>query len=286
MDSNPSGVFSKNFGALVHGGDLRWATPSLDDVGAVTLDAVRAQIDTALAQAPIEIDIVGNVSVERAIEVVGATLGALPPRAAAVEAPPTNFDVHFPAATPTPVVLHHKGRADQAMAIVAWPTTDFFHDLQEARDVNILHDIFQRRLFDEFRTKIGATYSPGGMNSSPYDFPGYGYQLFYVETPSDKIPAFNETVAHIVADLKTIPVTDDELERLRKPRVEGILKAQETNEYWLGFLQYVQTDPRRLEAIRTAVPDFQKVTAESVQKAAQRYLRDDTEWRMEIVPSP
>jgi zinc protease len=103
--------------------------------------------------------------------------------------------------------------------------------------------------------------------------------------PPDKIPAFFASVAAIAADLRTKGVTADELARARNPRVAGIEKAQLTNEYWLQRLSGAQADPRRLDLIRTTLPDYGKITAQDVQAAAQAYFTDDRAWKMVIEPA-
>ena len=282
MDSSAMGVFGKNRGELFYSGDPRWTTPSLADVNAATLEGVKSELAGPLADAPIEIAIVGNVTVEQAIATTAATFGALPPRKAPT-APPPAITAHFPAANKEPIVLHHQGRADQSIVAVAWPAMDVFEAPQAMRDLRLAHNIVRDRLFDQFRTKIGGTYSPAGELANSF-VPGYGYDTFFVETPPATIPVFYETLAQIVADMKANPVSADELERARKPQIEGILKSQQTNEYWLTWLQTAQTDPRRLDVIRETLPAYKAVTAESIQKAAQTYWRDDTAWKLEIRP--
>ena len=79
-------------------------------------------------------------------------------------------------------------------------------------------------------------------------FPHYGYIDAEMEAPPDKLDGFFVDVAQIAADLRTTPVTDDELERAKKPAIEALEKATATNEYWLDGLAGAQADPRRLDA--------------------------------------
>ena len=89
-----------------------------------------------MANSPIEVIIVGDISVETAIAETAKTLGALPKRPELVE-PPGIRDVKFPPAGN--VVLKHKGRADQGYALVAWPTGQgTYADLKASRIGGIL----------------------------------------------------------------------------------------------------------------------------------------------------
>ena len=78
LAATPTGVIKRDLSYLLHNGDPRWANPTHLDIAAEHLDDVRAVLDKPLAQGPIEITIVGDVDVDRAIELVRTTFGALP----------------------------------------------------------------------------------------------------------------------------------------------------------------------------------------------------------------
>ena len=58
----------------------------------------------------------------------------------------------------------------------------------------------------------------------------------------------------------------------------------ETNEYWLAALAGAQTDPRKLEAIRTSVAQLEGVTADDIRREARAYLVDAKAWKLEVRP--
>jgi zinc protease len=105
-----------------------------------------------------------------------------------------------------------------------------------------------------------------------------------MEAPPQKLDGFFTDVAKIAADLRTTPVSDDELERAKKPAVEALEKAVQTNEYWLNGLAGAQADPRRLTILRSAEAGLERVSAADVEKAAQTYLIDDKAWKLEVRP--
>ena len=87
----------------------------------------------------------------------------------------------------------------------------------------------------------------------------------------------------IAADLRDKPITQDELDRAKKPRIEGLLQQRQTNGYWLSVLSQIQADPRRMAAPRTVVDDVRTVTAADVQAAARAYLKAGEGWRLEVL---
>lgn len=284
LESTPGGVFSREGQALLRSGDIRWRFPNRQEFAAARLEDLRSVISGPMSQDPIEVIVVGDITVEKAIEEVAATFGALPARTGGPAPSAEAATVRFPAATPRPVRLTHKGRPDQAMAFIAWPGVSFPDNAQEARKLRMLQLVLELRLMEELRERQGVTYSPDTDLQTAWVFPGYGYVSASVQAPPDKLDTFFAAVATITKDLRERPVTADELERARRPRIEQLTRAQATNEYWIAQLEGAQTDPRRLDAIRASIPGLERISAADIQATAQRYMADDKAWKLVIVP--
>jgi zinc protease len=283
-EATDSGLFQRDVPGLLHPGDQRWRFPTSQDLAGARLEDFKALVTPALTTGSVEVVIVGDITVEKATDMVARTFGALPPRPDAAPAAAAQKDVRFPIPTAQPVELFHKGRADQAIGYVAWPSTDFNASPQGARDEAVMGEVLQVRLLQELRVNQGATYSPQVAYSHSLVWPGWGYVYAEVEVPPAKLAGFFTDVRKIAADLRARPPTPDELERAKNPRLENIQKARATNGYWLSELSGSQADPRRLDAIRAILPGTERVTAEDVQRAARRVLKDETMWRLEVKP--
>jgi len=285
LDATPEGVLNRHLGRLLHSGDPRWSIPDAAQIAAQSPAQFKAEFAPSLANGQIEIVIVGDTTVEKAIEAVAATFGALPPRPASTPPNPAAAQIAFPAPTATPIVLTHKGRADQAIGMVVWPTEDFLSDTQRARTITTLGAVLQLRLTEQLRKAESVTYSPSAGSSMSNVFPHYGYMSALVELPPAKLDGFFADVAQIAADLRSKPISPDELARAKLPAFDDLDKRRHTNAYWLNALGGAQADPRELTAIRTSEPQVQRVTAEDIQKAAQTYLKDDRAWKLEVKPA-
>jgi zinc protease len=283
LEATPGGVMNRDLGKLMHGGDERFAFPSRKEIKDATPDDFEALMAKRLAEGPIEVVIVGDITVEKAIAYTAATFGALRARADAPVAP-ESLAVALPAPSANPVVLTHKGRADQAAAYAAWPAAGFFDDPQMARTLRVLAQVIELRLIDDLREKEGTTYSPQAGASASLTFPHYGYVSAAVEVPPAKISDFYANLAKISAGLKSKDVSADELQRAKAPLIDSLEKARQTNDYWLEQLSGAQADPRKLDAIRSVVASLQRVNAAELKQAAQRYLQDGKLWKLEITP--
>ncbi|MEW6599178.1 MAG: insulinase family protein [Pseudomonadota bacterium] len=284
VETAPMNAWQVELQPRVHGNDRRWAylaTPA--ELAAAKPDDLKTLLAAPLTKEAVEVEIVGDITVDQAIAETAKTLGALPKRETAFTPTPANIKVTFPASA-GPVILHHKGQANQSVVSIGWPTVDGRADPQTVRIIGLTQQILLSRLFEVVRVQEGAAYAPMVFGQNSRQLPGFGYTIAGIETPPDKIDAFRTNLARITADMAEKGVTQDELDRARKPQIEGIDKARQTNGYWLGALRDAQTDPQMLDLIKDAVPGLEKITTSDIQRAAKTYFTTKTAWTLELVP--
>jgi zinc protease len=281
LGASPTGVLERDLFGLIHSGDRRWSTPTRTAVETLGPDGLKDLLQRQLASGPIEVTVVGDITADAAEQAVAGTFGALPRRDHAIVPSKAVANVRFPMGTAKPVELSHKGRADQGIAVVAWPAADAY-DLKTEQGVRVLQKVIEWRLTNQLRIHDGATYSPAVFLGASMVSPGFGYLLAFAELPPDKMPLFFKVSDAIAKDLREHAISADELERARKPAVESIVIAQQTNNYWAYELLGAQTDPRRLDIVRNTISDLKAVTAAEVQQVAQIYLTTPKSWRAEI----
>ncbi|MET3780465.1 zinc protease [Brevundimonas sp. 1080] len=286
LGATPRGVFQRDASGLLASGDARETTPTAEQIAAIQIDDIRSGVRSALAQGPVEITVVGDVDVDAVIAAVGSTFGALPSRGQAPTPPAGSTVRKFPAPTATPVQLYHTGPAEQALGFVAWPTTDQVDDRKTARQLSILSDVLQLRLNDEIREKQGLAYSPSAGSTASDTYPGYGFISVTAETPPAALPKLFETVDAIAADLRDNPISEDELNRARRPAVERIRRSMADNGYWLTQLSQAQSDPATLDQTRNQMATLEAVTAADLQALARQYLKSDSAWRATVTAQP
>lgn len=283
QDTTAVGVLSRELPGIVHGNDPRWASPTIDDIRAITMEDIKAAIAPSLAQAPIEVTIVGHVKVEDAIEAAAKTFGALPPRQGTYKIPDGARSVSFPAKGGR-ADFKHDGRPDQAAVVAAWPGPDLFSDTRRDRAVAILNEVIQLRLIDEVREKQGSTYTPFGSYWASKSVKGFGYMFAGVEPKPEEADRFFETLAEITKELRGGELSADLLERARKPVLYQHYAAESTNAYWIQALSDIQSDPRNLARVRSALNDYGTITEAEVIAAAKTFLDDKRRIDMRVAP--
>ena len=283
--ATPGGAFQMQASGLLASGDKRQSLPTAEEVAAWTIEDLRAGVTSGLASGPIDVVVVGDVTVDDAIAAVAPTLGALPPRGPDAAPAPGATELRFPAGVAEPVRLTHTGPAEQALGYIAWPTTDAVGDRTKARQISILSEVLKLRVLEEIREKQALAYSPNVGASASDVYEGYGSISITAQTAADTLPAFYTAVDEIVAGLKEAPVTEDELNRARLPVIESLRRNQAGNEYWLGQLADVAAKPDEVQQTLSHISDLEAITPADIQRLARQYLRPDTAWRATVTSS-
>ena len=138
------------------GRDLRFRTPTPQEVEAATPDGFRQVWQPILEQGPIEVQLFGDFTREQAIAALERSFGALAPRqpiagplapARVATLPPSN----------QPVVLDHRGDPTQAAALISWTTGGGMAGIGESRQLEILTQIISNRVLDKVRDDARLT---------------------------------------------------------------------------------------------------------------------------------
>jgi zinc protease len=284
-NATPTSVLQRDMQWLLSNRDPRFATPTPEQLDAVTPQGFRDVWAPLLKQGPIEVDVFGDVNPEKAVAALNRTFGALPPRQP-ISPEVLARGVAFPAPSPEPVVLRHAGEADQAAAIIAWPTGGGSALLPESRKLEVLADVFSNRLLDAMREKAGASYSPQVSSSRPLDMDSGGRFLAIAQLPPAVVPDFFAAADRIAADLATTGPTADELARATEPMHQLLLRLQTGHTFWLNQLEGATMDANRVAMLPSLMRDYTQVTPEEMRALATKYLQPGKAYRIAVLPEP
>ena len=280
-NSAPQTVLDRDLDWLLTRRDPRYAIPSPADLQKATPEEFRRVWEPLLQQGPIEVDMFGDFNRDEAIQMLEKTFGALPARKqpAPVIDPPS-----LPEPNATPIALQHRGDPNQAAGVVIWPTGGGRAGVRESRQLDILAQIVNNRLFDAMREKSGASYAPSVGSNWPLDTADGGYLIATVQSRPEDLPAFFSAADKIAADLAAAPPSADEIARVTEPLRQYITRASTGNGFYMYHLGGAALDPQKLADLRTILPDYSETTPERMQELARRYLVKQQSWRLEVVP--
>lgn len=278
-----AGVAQLRVPLLLASGDPRFGLPPLEKLLAVSADEVRAWMAPILASGALEVSLVGDLDVEKTIELAARTLGALPPRA-----PKPDFagarQVRFPA--PPPAETYSvETEILKSLVLVYWPTTDS-SDIHRVRRLSLLASVVEDRLRRVIREELGAAYSPSAASSQSDAFPGYGNLSTRVEVDPAQATTVQEMLLRIGAELRAGGVTDDELQRAKEPRLTALRDTVRDNRYWIGsVLGRAQEKPEVLDYARSLSPDYAAIAKPELDALAAEYFDNARAARFIIRPA-
>jgi len=281
--TSPGGILNRDLEYLVTGGDPRFATPDPAALRDVTPEGFRAVWEPLLKQGPVEVLVFGEFDQPEVIEQLRLTFGALPlrePIAPDVAARVPSFAV----AGDRPATVTHRGDANQAAAVVAWPSGGGVDALREGRQLEILTQLFNNRLLEALRERAGASYSPQVFSRWPADLASGGRITALAQLEPEFVPVFFAEADRIAKDLATNPPTADELERVTEPLGQLIRRASTGNQFWLYNLEGAAFDPRRVGLLRTLLADYSQTSPQVMQFLADRYFASGAPYRLAIIP--
>ena len=282
FSASPNGVLERDLQYQLYGRDPRFATPTPAQLDTVTPEGFRAVWEPLLKQGPVEVLVFGDFRMPDALAALGKTFGALPPRAP-IPAAALAREVNV-ASTAEPTVLYHRGDANQAAAVVAWPSGAGVAGLPESRQLQILTDLFNNRLLEEMRERTGASYSPQVNSDWPEDIASGGSISAMAMVRPEDVPAFFAATEKIARDLATNPPTADELARVTEPLKQSISRASTGNTFWLWQLEGASTDPERVRLLRSLLNDYTQTTPQRMQALAVKYLAQRPPFRLAVIP--
>lgn len=280
--ATPSSAFSAEIGSIVSDGDPRHSLQPQEAYRALSFAKLREDIIERWNNGAMELAIVGDFDPEQAIELVAATLGALPAREEAFRPYPENRQRSF-TADRTPRRIYHDGPDDQAMVVMVWPTRDD-SDHRENLTLELLERVLQIRLIDTLREELGQTYSPGADADQSSIHPGYGTFDISAAVDLADVDAARAAMLEALEEIRTRPVDADVLLRARQPALEAFDNALDTNRGWMNLVDRAQTEPERIDRFLAGRDLLASLTAEDVQAVAERYL--DPAERLEILVLP
>jgi zinc protease len=276
-------VATNRVSRMLRNGDQRWGFPTTEEVAAFTMEDAQTLLGPALASAPIEITLVGDITVERAVEITASTFGALPARDESWPGYEDNARISFPAATSEPEIVRFNGEPNQGMANIYYPAGDGF-DPQRRAAMDLLEGVFRLKALDRFRERDGATYSPIVSAQLSQVFEGYGFIWVGLDVDVNDVPAMYGVTDEVAASLAAGEITEDELQRARQPVLEQIEESRERNPFWVNALSRSQSEPERLEDIRTTLARYEAVTVEDLTALAAEVLQPENAYRVSILP--
>ena len=165
-------------------------------------------------------------------------------------------------------------------------------DIKAARAIQLTGYIVRQRLSEGFRAQQGGTYAASAVGATNRALPHYGAMLVSSELRPELIPAFQQAVNSIMADLAANGPSADSFARARAPMLAEIETNRKSNAYWVQVLDDNLDDPAIVDAVRSYITGRAALTPADIQAVAKTYLAGSGEalpkeaFQIRVLPTP
>lgn len=280
LTSSAEGVQQVRGERFLAGSSPEYGLAEWTEVEKIELDQIRDWLNPVFAQAPLEINVVGDIDPQKAALLTAKYFGAEQRRQEPIQ--PLK-PIVFPAGEERRLPV--ASSIDKAMLTVAWKTSDFW-DIDRTRRLNLLAAILDDRLRVRIREELGAAYSPQVLSMPSRGNQGFGLLKSSLVVAPEQAEALAKAVKEAAAGLGDQGVSEDELHRAMEPTLTSIKDIKRNNRYWMeSVLNLSGRHPRQLQWPLTISQGFAAIKAEELTALARQYLRADQAATVIVSPS-
>ncbi|MDX2185443.1 MAG: insulinase family protein [Opitutaceae bacterium] len=280
--ASPSGVIRVSMDQILFGNDPRFAMPVQDNFSPETLSDMRKWLTPHLQKGPVEIAVVGDARWDDVSGIVSRTFGALAPRS---EKFPKHKVPDFAKSTGRPYLFQSHPSVKQAAILIAYPMPDC-QSLSDTRRAHMLAAAIEERVRRTLREELGSAYVFDASFMEDDALSGLNRMIIHAEVNPERIDQAVDRLRSEVRNLATSGFTEDEFLRARNPVVRAYRDEMNTNDYWLfTVLSQAQTNPKKLAAVKTRLPELEGITRFELNQMVGRYLHADRAFEFVSLPA-
>ena len=254
--------------------------PSREELEQFDMDDLQHLLEGPLSNPPVEITVVGDITVDEVVASVGRTFGTMAQR----EAPMLPAVMpQASLATGLRMTREIDTEDEKADLFLVFPTTDGIDD-RTRRHLSFLGVIVDDRMRLRVREELGAAYSPSAGADSSETWLGLGGMLIQASGDPAQADALLEACLGVAEELSTEGITQEEVDRLVAPVLKQMRDAQRSNGYWLDVLSASQSDPASLAAVGTVIATYENLERDYLNELAAQYLQPERGSSLMVLP--
>jgi zinc protease len=255
-----------------------------EQVDKVTLEAAQAWLRRLVATSPIEVAIVGDITLDQAKPLVETYLGSLPKRDRISD---TTHDNLRKVARPSgPLVVEKKVDIQTPLGVVldGFFATDA-ENIRDARLLQLASRIMSTRMIKTVREDKQLVYSISANSQPATTYPGFGLFLATAPTEPSKAPALAETLEEMYTAFAKDGPTEEELNTARKQMANMFDEQMKEPGFWTTRLATLNYRNTKLDDVMSAPEAMQSFTANDIREAFTRYYKPEARFRFTVIPS-
>lgn len=282
--TQPQGVLAEIIAdALWPAGEVRGRPLTREQVERLTLDAAQARIDQVIATAPIEVSIVGDLPLDRAMDLVTRYLGSLPTRERIT--PDTLGDLRRVQRPRGPIDIRRaiETRTPQAVVLCGFFGPDA-RNIADTRRMSLAARILSTRMIRVIREEKQLVYSISAQLQPGETFPGMGLFMAAAPTEPAKTGDLAATVLQMYREFAEHGPTAEELDVAKRQIANTLDESMKEPGFWRGRLAGATYRDVRLDDVIALPAAYQAMTTEEIRSTFASYFTPESTMTFTVVP--
>lgn len=251
---------------------------SEDFLNSVQRSVVEAWIQKILYHNPIEMSVVGDISLEESKALISKFQGSLAKRknlkdiSLEIGQPKGDVSVKVPVKT----------KDQKCLILSGWNITDVSD--KDGLALFLAGKVAATRLFKEIREKRNLTYSIFSTYAPSRPLRQTSKFYIYFTAQVDKAEDAAKQAREVIKELRDNGVKDEELDKVRK-QIKNILDQELVKpSFWAGKLGSLDIEGDSLTRYKTLQEDYAAVTAEKIQELMKHCFKEEKSFQVITIP--
>lgn len=266
--------------------EVRTRFPSETQLDGITAEQAQAWLDKHIAAAPVEVSIVGDITLEEATRLVGGYLGDLPDRART--GPRVYAEQRRLPAPQFPIrreVTSAAVNPGHAVIVCGFPGADAANPV-DLRTLRVAARILDARATAALAEAgiAEAEVSAGAIPAIVY--PGFGLIVARVEVEEGRADEAAALLEAQITRMAAAGVASEEVQTAREDLARIVEQAERDPKYWAGILARADSAGVELDQVVDGPGVYRSLNAETVSAAVARNVGDGRIIRLVIRRQP
>jgi zinc protease len=283
--SNPQAAISEAMAKTVFpASEVRTQPLTKAQVEALSPAVAQAWLRNAMATAPIEVSVVGDIPQDKAMKLVETYIGSLPSREKISGVTLDDLRTIKRPVGPTTNVVEINTITPLAIVIQGFYGPDV-ENVEDSRIMQMAGRILDTRFFKKVREEEQLAYSPGCRVQPGQDYPGFGLVLTASPTEPGKVERLTKANIEVFDEFAKGGPTAEEVETAKKQIANQLDETMKEPSFWLGRTATMTYRNVKLDDVVGAAAFYQSVTPSQIVATFNRYYSPQTSMTCVVKPS-
>ncbi len=266
-----------------YAGDVRLVSLTPEQIEKLNVRAGEKWMNRIVNTAAVEVAVVGEVKLDRALELVSRYVGSLPARSLGAAESLNELRKLDRGPGPYTKVVRFDTITNKASVHAGFVGAEQ-RDVRDTRLLSLASRILSERMIKRIREEEGIVYGIRCSSRPSEAIPGTGTFSAGSTTDPEDAEKLADMVIEMLEDFATNGPTADEVVVAKKQIATDLEQRMKEPRYWLGQISDMHYRGRTLAQLKEVPDVYQTFTASDLQNVAKKYMTKENRFRFVTMP--